>query len=527
MFQKPFALFCLLLCAFTLSAQTVDVQHYRFDLTLNDNNDTLSGTAIVQLKLVQPTNSFSLNLTSVKNGKGMYVKSVGGSNVHHFQHVGDSLQIRLKNAPHNDSVYTFIIQYAGVPADGLIIAKNKWGDRTFFADNWPDRAHHWLPCNDRPDDKSSVEFTVVAPAQYRIISNGLLVEEMALANNKKWTHWRETTPIPTKVMVIGAARFAVKEYDSVRTAVPVSAWVYPQDSAKGFYDYALAPSILNFFQEYIGDYPFEKLANVQSKTIFGGMENASAIFYNETSVTGTRSSEGLMAHEIAHQWFGNTATEKSFAHLWLSEGFASYLTHLYLEQTYGTDTLWSALRADRNQIIQFAKGWNKPVVDSTSPLMDLLNANSYQKGSWVLHMLRTEVGDEVFKKIIQTYYAHFKGSNAETKDFQLVAEAVSQKDLKTFVRQWLFTPGHPQLQVQWQQKPNNEISITVKQLQATPFSFPLRIGLRSSTGALPVEKLNITQAAQTFTLKGFGNIQQIVLDPLTELLFEGSVSKER
>jgi aminopeptidase N len=134
--------------------------------------------------------------------------------------------------------------------------------------------------------------------------------------------------------------------------------------------------------DYIGPYPYEKLANVQSKTIFGGMENASAIFYEETSAALYQNVESLLAHEIVHQWFGDMASEKSFPHLWLSEGFATYLTHIYIESKYGTDSLNNEMKNDRDAIIGFVKESSKPVVDSISPLMDLLNANSYQKGGW-------------------------------------------------------------------------------------------------------------------------------------------------
>lgn len=518
---------CLsLLCTLQLTAQTIDVQHYKFNLELSDASDTIEGSAQVQLKLLQPAKQFSLQLKNVTAGKGMHVANVNGSYVQSFEHSGDRILIQLHAIPHPDSVYTYHIQYRGVPADGLIIAKNKWSDRTFFSDNWPNRAHHWLPCNDTPADKATVEFAVTAPEHYQVISNGVRIEESNITGNRILTHWREAVPIPTKVMVIGAARFAVKNYADSSRIHAVSAWVYPQDSAKGFYDYGLAPSILRFFHDYIGAYPFSKLANVQSKTMFGGMENASAIFYNESSVTGTRSSEGLIAHEIAHQWFGNMATEKSFAHLWLSEGFASYLTHLYLEQQYGTDTLQKGMRQDREQVIRFSKNWNKPVVDSTSGLMDLLNANSYQKGSWVLHMLRQQVGDDVFKNIISNYYNQYKGSNAETADFKTVAEKVSGKNLGLFFKQWLFTAGQPQLQVQWKQAKDG-IVVTVKQTQKNLFAFPLQIGIYTTTGALPTEQLNITKKEETFVLKGYTQVQQIVLDPYTQLLFEGKVSKRK
>ena len=156
--------------------------------------------------------------------------------------------------------------------------------------------------------------------------------------------------------------------------------------------------------------------------------------------------------------------------------------------------------------------------------MDLLNANSYQKGGWVLHMLRRQVGDEVFRNIISAYYHQYQGSNAETKDFETVAEKVSSKNLDAFFKQWFFTAGHPQLQVQWKQSKDG-ILLTVKQTQKNIFSFPLQIGIHSKTGALPVEKLNITKKEETFTLKGYTQVKQIVLDPHTQLLFEGQIIK--
>src|SRR5690606_37164570 len=123
-------------------------------------------------------------------------------------------------------------------------------------------------------------------------------------------------------------------------------------------------------------------------TMFGGMENANAIFYNENSVTGTGSAEALIAHEIAHQWFGNTVTEKNFHHLWLSEGFATYLTNMYIEHKYGRDSFLKRLENEKQNVIQFANRSDLPVVDSVSAYVDLLNANSYDKGGWILHMLR-------------------------------------------------------------------------------------------------------------------------------------------
>jgi aminopeptidase N len=374
-----------------------------------------------------------------------------------------------------------------------------------------------------PSDKASVEFIVTAPAQYRVISNGLLVEEKNIDASRKRTHWKEDTPIPTKVMVIGVAHFAVTRVDSAYR-VPVTAWVYPQDSAKGAYDYALADDILGYMESYVAPYPYKKLANVQSKTIFGGMENASAIFYAENTVTGNRSSEALLAHEIAHQWFGNTATEKSFTHLWLSEGFATYFTDLYIEQKYGADSFQKRLQDERQEVLQFGRVSNQPVVDSTSSYMDLLNANSYQKGSWVLHMLRRAIGDTAFKKSIRAYYNQYKNSNADTRDFEAVVEQTSGAKLDTFFRQWLYQPGAPRLDVRWRSQPTKAIEVNVLQQSKTLYQLPLEIGVVYKDGTQDVQRITVSKAAEAFQIPVKEKPVKVILDPNTNLLFEGKVS---
>ncbi|MEI6946161.1 M1 family metallopeptidase [Paraflavisolibacter sp. H34] len=501
-----------------LHAQAVDVQHYRFQLELSDQNDRIRGRAEVQVLFRQPLAEWALDLVQTgSDGKGMKVDSVQGETVAGFRQEQNKLLIRLKS-PSGPALQTFRILYGGTPADGLIISKNKFGDRTFFADNWPNRAHQWIPCNDRPEDKASVEFLVTAPLRYQVVSNGLLQEQTDLDQTSRLTHWKEDIPIPTKVMVIGAAQFAISRLDSSE-AVPVTAWVYPQNRQQGFYDYALATPILHFFSNYIGPYPFRKLANVQSTTIFGGMENASAIFYAENSVTGNRESEELLAHEIAHQWFGNMASERSFAHLWLSEGFATYMTDIYLDARYGREAFHRRLKAAREKVIGFSHVSKSAVVDSVSDLMDLLNANSYQKGSWVLHMLRNEVGDSAFHRTIQQYYQQYQGGNADSKDFQRVAESVAGRSLEAFFHQWLYTPGIPQLHPSWKWE-RGKVLLTIQQTGNSKFSFPLEVGLVAAGGKQTVHQVKVTPTTSSFELPAAAKPAKVVLDPEINLLFE-------
>ncbi|HZI01598.1 MAG TPA: M1 family metallopeptidase [Flavisolibacter sp.] len=511
--------------SFAVHAQ-IDVQHYKYEIELNDKSDGITGKAFITVKFMEDASQVQFDLASLEEDKGMYAFQVKeGAQLLTSSHRKDIVYITLLKPAQAGHTRTFEISYMGVPKDGLIISKNKYGDRTFFADNWPDRARHWVPCKDDPSDKATVEFIVIAPAHYRVVSNGLLLEEKQVSNDSKRTHWKEEMPVPTKVMVIGAARFAVARVDS-NYRIPVTAWVYPQDSVKGFFDYALADDILQFFEAYIGPYPYKKLANVQSTTMFGGMENANAIFYDEKSVTGTRKSEALVAHEIIHQWFGNTATEKHFSHLWLSEGFATYLTHIYMEHRYGLDSFQKRLKQDRREIIQFTQQNPKPVIDSTSELMDLLNANSYQKGGWFLHMLRQETGDSSFKKIIQAYYDKYKGSNAETRDFRQVAEMVTGKSLDVFFDQWLYQGGVAKLNGRWTAKTSNQVEINIQQQSKTVYLQLLEIGITYKDGSSEVRQLQLSKAAEAFLLNVKEKPVKIELDPNTKILFEGTITQQ-
>ncbi len=506
--------------------ELIDIQHYRFQLLLNDDNDTIKGLATVSVKFLQPSAGFDLDLVKTRsNGKGMLVSAVTENNQEqHFTLEAETLHISTDAKA--GETHDYIISYEGIPADGLIINKNEYGHRTFFADNWPNRAHNWLPCVDHPSDKASVEFIVTAPDHYQVVSNGLQTEIASLPNQLKLTRWKENANLPTKIMVIGVADFAVDNACDV-DRIPVSSWVYPENKDNGFYDYALACKILPFFIKNIGPYPYRKLANVQSKTIFGGMENAGAIFYAENSVKGDRKVEALLTHEIAHQWFGDWVTETNWQHLWLSEGFATYMTHLYMEKTYGLDSMLSRLRDDRQVVVAFSAKNHAPVVDTsvTSNFMQLLNANSYQKGGWVLHMLRRKLGDSLFWQGIRAWYTRYGGSNAGTDDFRTVMEKASGQNLQTFFEQWLYTPGQPALEARWKyDSVKKRITVQVEQTQAMVFTFPLQLGIRKGA-AIIVKSFNIRDKQTTLSIPAAAKPDRIVLDPNVNLLFRGAIKE--
>lgn len=519
--MKIFLLFSILLCASITHAQLrpIDVQHYRFELGLSDSTDMITGVATIRLKPNKRLDTISVDLIDTAQRKGMQIMRV-------LMDGKPANWVRRNNKLHVIAAVPglvereLVVHYQGVPKDGLIIAKNKFGDRTFFADNWPDRARNWLPCVDDPADKASVEFIVTAPLHYQVVSNGLQIEETVLNETQKLTHWKETVPLATKIMVIGVSKFAV-QYVGDTLGVPLYSWVYPQERNNAFYDYAQAKDILPFFINNIGPYAYPKLANVQSKTIFGGMENAGCIFYAENIISGKREAEGLLAHEIAHQWFGNMATEKSFAHLWLSEGFATYMTDLYMHSRYGQDTMTKMLKEQRAEVIDFNRRTERAVVDSTTTnFMQLLNANSYQKGGWVLHMLRNELGANVFMQAVRAYYKKYAGSNASTDDLRKVFEEVSGKKLEAFFKQWLYTPGMPVLKVSHAyDAKKDQLMITITQQQKTAYEFPLEVEVQGAKGSVK-KTFRVNDREHRFTIAGTGAVKGLVLDPGVKLLFE-------
>ncbi len=504
----------------------IDVQHYNFQLQLSDHSDTIKATAIIDLKIIKRTAAISFDLATINaEGKGMQVLNVHVADKDiSFVHSHDKLLINLPVALKAGDQQNVVINYQGIPSDGLIIGKSIYNKRTFFGDNWPDRARYWLPCNDIPSDKASLEFVVTAPKHYSVVSNGIQTEERFVNDSTKLTHWKEDTPLPTKVMVIGAADFAVSDA-AYAGNIPVTSWVYIEDREKGFYDYAKAKDILQYFSNYIGPYGYKKLANVQSKTIFGGMENAGAIFYYEKSVTGEGKIEDLLAHEIAHQWFGDMVTETNFKHVWLSEGFATYFTDIYLESKYGKDSLNHRLANERDRVIDFDTRSATAIVDTSSNYMELLNPNSYQKGAWVLHMLRNNVGDAVFQKMIREYYKKFAGKNAASGDFIATAENISHKNLKPFFKQWLQQPGLPVLSIKWEYHPaKKNVVIIIEQKQKELFNFPIELLIQTAHGKM-MKTITAGKRSTVISILSEETVTAIIPDPNYKLLWQQVANK--
>ena len=516
----------------TYPRQPIDVEHYRFALTLADSTDRIVGVATVRVRLLRAEiRAVILDLataTPARQGRGMRVSGVTSRGATlAFAHAADRLTITLDRPSAAGEVVELVVRYEGIPADGLKITETKYGDRTFFSDDWPDKARQWLPTVDHIADKATMEMDIVAPAHYQVISNGRRVEETDLPGNTRRTVWRESVPIAPWLYTLGVARFAVQEvgeYDGK----PIQTWVLAQDRDAGFFDFAVPTrDALAFYSERVGPYSYEKLANVQSNIGGGGMESASAIMYGPASVTGTRSVRwrNVVIHEIAHQWFGNAVTESDWNDVWLSEGFATYFTLLFIEHAYGRDEFAQGLRDSRRTVLEFyAKTPDYRVVhENLADMSQVTTGMTYQKGSWVLHMLRQKIGDDRFWTGIRDYYARFKDANASTTDFRLAMERASGQDLTAFFQQWLYRGGVPRVDGSWTwDAATKQVVVELTQSQpGDPFQLPVEIGITDAGGKVRVERAELTARSGRFTFASEKEPEGLVLDPNVRVLMDG------
>ncbi len=427
----------------------IDVKIYHLFITIPDSGSAIRGQTWVTFERRVPGDSV-LTLDFV----GMNVDSVvvlyGQDQVldsREFTYDGRVLRIPLPAGP---PVLRVAIWYHGSPQDGLIIGPNAHGRRVAFADNWPERARFWVPTVDQPSDKARTFVVIEAPGGWRVVANGA---PSRLPTGDRL--WQEMHPIPVYTMVIGAGEFTVSKHRPVisgRDTIPIQVWTYSEDSA--FADsvpFRRATEIVEVMQRLIGPFPYEKLAHVQSSTKFGGMENSSAIFYAEKPYVERRMGEGVVRHETAHQWFGDAVTERDWPDVWLSEGFATYFDGVIAAALDGDTALARHMRSSAEEYFA-SRVTDRPIVDSANAAdpIKLLNANSYPKGAWVLHMLRGTIGDSAFFRGLRTYYRTYRDSNATSEDLQRVMEKEARTDLGWFFHQWLHQPGYPQLDVSWQ-----------------------------------------------------------------------------
>jgi aminopeptidase N len=401
-----------------------------------------------------------------------------------FEHPAELLKVKLPETVAKGAQLVIVVVYHGKPKDGLILSHDKDDKPAAVGDNWPDRVHQWIPCFDHPSAKATVSFTVNAPARDIVVANGRLDRTENTANaTRTWTY-TESRPIPPYCMIVAVGEFAKLEPNSP-AETPLSYYVPQSDSSLAIPGFAPAAPSLKLFSETIAPYPYEKLALIVGATRFGGMENSSAIVFASSLFDATanqpmsntfRIRSGIVdvvAHEIAHQWFGDSVTESTWSDLWLSEGFATYFAGLFIERYEGEAAFRDYMKRAADTYFSYEKQARTPIHDTgTEDLFKLLNANNYQKGAWVLHMLRARLGDDTFFRGLRAYYNAHKNSTATTADLRAALESASGVNLSEFFARWVYGTGHPQYELSWQWNSENSL-LTLHLDQVQPeASFP-------------------------------------------------------
>jgi aminopeptidase N len=483
----------------------VDVLDYDVHLELPDTGAFLRGDVTVTARRAPSLGSLRLDLVDWLAVRRV---TVGGRAVRAVHDRG-RLEVPL-SATDGDTVRVRVV-YDGVVRDGLVARKDARGRWTWFGDNWPDRTRQWLPTVDHPSDKATVSWTVRAPAGRTVVANGALVGVRRLAGRdagREETRWRESHPIAPYLMVIAAGPLVRHDLPCERGGagcVPQSVYVLPENRGWLPGAFASAQPIVAYFSELVGPFPYEKLAHLQSSTRFGGMENASAIFYDGKLFPKEAVTDRLIAHETAHQWFGDAVTEREWAHLWLSEGFADYLAALWTRKAHGDSAFRATMAKSRATVLGDPVVAARPVLDTAqTDYMQLLNANSYDKGALVLWMLHRELGDSAFFGGLRAYYAAHRDGTALTDDLRRAMEQSSGRSLARFFDQWLRRPGAAEPTIGWAYDASiGAVSLLALQDGARAYALPLTVMITGADGTTRRVRVDVpAEARATIPLPG-------------------------
>lgn len=506
--------------------------HYDVSISFNEQLNSISSarTEITVEVLAANLNSIDLDFGEMPVDS----VSVSGSPAR-FERGPDMINVMLEHAAHRGDKLNLAINYHGRPKDGLIFANDRDGRPSATGDNWPNRVHQWIPCLDHPSAKATVSFTVAAPARELVVANGKFVT--LTQNGAAPSLWKfdETKPIPAYCMVIAVSE-GEKIDASEPSVTPLAYYVPKKDSPYAPKGFSTAAPALAFFSQTVAPYPYEKLALIVGATRFGGMENSSAIVFanNLFDLHGSEKMsarfgipariEDVVAHEIAHQWFGDSVTELTWADLWLSEGFATYFAGLFIEKHEGDAAFHDYMKAAASRYFSYEKQRNAPIHDTeTQDLMRLLNPNNYEKGAWVLHMLRKRIGDEAFFKGLRDYYNAHRDANATSEDLRGALEKSSGKNLKEFFDRWVYDAGHPRYQLWFgsmEGRAGAFVTVDLKQLQdGEAFLDPVPIEF-TVNGKKKLETIYPKDKITRINIRLDGNPTSVEIDPDGTLLKE-------
>lgn len=460
-----------------LSSGNIDVIHYDIYLDIKPETKSIVGHTILELSVLEQENdTFFLNLKNLEidsvkadgiivdpfyDGKYLYFENEAGPDPR-------IIDVYYHGMPTNDGHGGFFFQEKTVFTVGQGLNTNP-----------PSMLRYWVPSHDVPTDKATADFYVTVPEPFKVIANGLLQTVQKGVDGTVF-HWREEIQMAPYLFAIACGEFVdwKDEYISIAgDTIPLEFYAYPQDETEARQDWKDLGKMMSFYENYFFPYPFKKYSMVELP-MRGAMEHQTMTSYSDELVTGDNKYDYIVAHELAHHWFGNLVTCGDWQDIWLNEGFATYCEALYFEFLEGDAQLRQYMEKLAGMVFQEESRYGVfPVYNPDY----LWGATVYQKGAWILHMLRWTVGDVTFHKILQTWLQRFSFSNAFTKDLQSLAEEIWGQDLEWFFQQWIYKAGHPDLDIGWKyvHRSDDTYLITVDIQQKERYILPLEIVIES------------------------------------------------
>ncbi|HEV8322709.1 MAG TPA: M1 family aminopeptidase [Myxococcota bacterium] len=513
----------------------VQVTHLRIELTPDLDAGTIDAATTLTVRAHgapregMTLDAVELDVREVRAGDGEGTALA-------FTNDGARLRVTFATPLAPGAEATFTVRYGARPRRGLYFVRPDahYPDkpRQLWSQCQDEDARHWFPCPDSPNHRCTTEMVCTVPAGHFCLSNGELVERRPGPRaGTEIFHWKQQMPHPPYLVTVVVGDFDEhhEDWEGVRLD-----YYYPKGRAEeARRTFENTPKILAFFSEYTGvKYPYSKYAQViVADFIFGGMENTSATTLSDRTLHDTKAhvdfdSDGLVAHEAAHQWFGDLVTCRSWSHAWLNEGFATYFDALFHEHHRGRDELAFYMDEMAEEYFEEVRGsYRRPIVCETylEPI-ELFDRHLYQKGGLVLHMLRETLGDDAFRAALKHYLERNRAGNVETVDLARAIEDTTGRNLDGFFDQWVRRGGHPELEVSyaWSAE-GKDAALTVKQTQeVTPeqpvfqLTLPLRFVLPG--GATVQEKVEVTQAQHVFHFTLSAEPLDVVVDAGNVLL---------
>ncbi len=523
----------------TASDRPVDIRNIHLDLRVDVKNKTIDGLASIAFRCVRPTRTVSLDAVDFEVQHVAVQTGQAKIDPAHFTNDGKKLIVDLGSRFQVGQEGKLDVAYRiHEPKDGLHFfgpsKSQPHAPLLLWSQGETSTNRYWIPCIDEPDQRQTTEVVVTVPEGFEAVSNGKLVERHANSSDKTVTFdWRQEIPHPSYLATLVVGEFDVVTHDW--EGIPVVYYVPKGRGAEAEPTYGRTPEMLSHFSKLFGvRYPWAKYAQVTCYQFGGGMENTTATTMGDRILLDKRSlldrtSEGIVAHELAHQWWGDMVTCRDWSHTWLNEGFASYAEALWDEHSRGRDDY--AYNMDRKAGRAIAGGKERPVMDLHYPdPQSMFDDRSYPKGAWVVHMLRNRLGDDAFWKGIQRYATENKFHSVETVDLRRCLERTTGRDLERFFYDWLERAGNPDVAVTTEYLPDaQQARLTIQQTQAgEPFEIPLKIVLTCAGAKEPIvleEMMAAKELKLVIPLPGL--LERVDVDPDQAILTELKETKPR